>query len=189
MRVISGRFRGRRLIGPKGMELRPTADRLKEAMFNILGQGVENSLWLDVFAGSGSVGLEAISRGARQVDFLDQDPSACRLVRKNLEICGILAGYRLFKDDAFHGLRRLAREGTSYDFIFMDPPYAWEPYVDLLQIAFSRGLAAGPAVVIIEHHVKTAMSTEGECYTRTRFMRQGEQALSFYAAQPSTDPK
>jgi 16S rRNA (guanine966-N2)-methyltransferase len=192
MRIISGRFRGRRLSGPKALEIRPTSDRLKESLFNILGRDTEGSLWLDVFAGSGSIGLEAISRGACQVDFLERDPEACRLIRRNLELCGIQSGYRLIQDDAFHGLRRLARLSQTYDFIFMDPPYAWEPYGDLVQIVFARRLARESAWVIIEHHAKAILPDAGEDYHRSRLVRQGEHALSIFrnnqAGVPGSDP-
>ena len=95
MRIISGKFGGRRLKGPRGNEMRPTGDRLKETLFNILGAEIRGAVLLDVFSGTGAIGLEALSRGAREVVFIERDPDGTRLIRSNLELCGINSGFRI----------------------------------------------------------------------------------------------
>jgi 16S rRNA (guanine966-N2)-methyltransferase len=181
MRVISGRLRGRRLKGPEGLDTRPTGDRLKETLFNILGPNVREAIVLDVFGGSGAIGIEAISRGASQVICIEIAEAACRLIRHNLELCGIKAGYRIMKQDVFAALRLLGRQGFKANIIFFDPPYDFEPYNDLLDIAFTRSLLARPAHVVIEHHRKASLPESGNGYRRSRLLSQGDHCLSFYA--------
>jgi len=180
MRIIAGRLRGRRLKGPRGLELRPTGDRLKETLFDILGPAIEGTVVLDVFAGTGSVGLEALSRGAREVVFIESNQEAARLIRQNLAICGISSGFRLVNQDAFPALRLLGRGDFSADIVFLDPPYEFEPYGDLLDIIFRRGIAGESSRCIVEHHSKAAIPEAGPGYERTRVVRQSDKCLSFY---------
>jgi len=105
MRIISGQFRGRKLRGPRNLSLRPTSDRLKETLFNILARSIRDSVLLDVFAGTGAIGLEALSREAREVVFIESSPAACRLIRHNVDLCGITRGYRIIQSDVFTALR------------------------------------------------------------------------------------
>jgi 16S rRNA (guanine966-N2)-methyltransferase len=167
-------------LGPSGLDLRPTGDRLKESLFSIFGSGVNSAVMLDVFAGSGAIGIEALSRGARQVVFIESVTGACRLIRRNAELCGIATGYRIVQQDVFKALRSLAREGFKANIVFFDPPYDFKPYVDLLEITFTRGLAAQMARVVIEHHRKADIPESGAGFRRSRIIRQGDHCLSFY---------
>jgi 16S rRNA (guanine966-N2)-methyltransferase len=180
MRVISGKYRGRRLKGPVGLELRPTGDRLKETLFNVLGSRVSDGVVLDVFGGSGSIGIEALSRGARQVVFIESAAAACRLIRHNLGLCGIKTGYRIVQEDVFGAMRSLARQDFRANIAFFDPPYDFKPYRDLLEIAFNRNLVTQSAPVVIEHHRKADLPESGERYRRSRVIRQGDHVLSFF---------
>jgi 16S rRNA (guanine966-N2)-methyltransferase len=183
MRIISGKHRGRTLKGPRGMELRPTGDRLKETLFNILGSRISGSVFMDVFAGTGSIGIEALSRGAGEVLFIENRPEAVRLIRKNLEICGVRSGYRLLDQDAFATLRHLGRQQFSADILFFDPPYRFTPHGDLLDIVFRMKIASGDAVCIIEHHAKAEVPESGEGYKCYRVIKQGDKRLSFFECQ------
>ena len=185
MMVIAGQFRGRKLRGPRGGEIRPTGDRLKETLFNILDPSIQGTVFVDVFAGTGAIGVEALSRGARQVVFVDSSREGCGLIRQNLELCGIENGFRLLNSDVFTALRLLDLEGFSADILFMDPPYQWRPYRDLLEICFRTGLAHGNSRVVIEHHRKAAVPEDGEDYHRARTVRQGDKCLSFYGFKSS----
>ena len=167
-------------MGPSGSGLRPTGDRLKESLFNVFGSGVNGAVVLDVFAGSGAIGIEALSRGARQSVFIESTASACRLIRHNAELCGIATGCRIVQQDVFKALRSLAREGFKANIVFFDPPYDFEPYGDLLEITFTRGLAAQLARVVIEHHRKASIPESGASFCRSRIIRQGDHCLSFY---------
>jgi 16S rRNA (guanine(966)-N(2))-methyltransferase RsmD len=183
MRIISGKLRGHKLRGPGALDLRPTSDRLKQTLFDILGARIAGSSFLDVFAGTGSVGLEALSRGALSVVYIESEPAAVRVIRQNLQLCGISGGARILRDDVFKALRGLAREGFQPDFVFFDPPYEWRPYEDLLEIVFRREMARPGTEAIIEHHKKAAIPEAAETFHRFRTVVQGDKCLSFYAAK------
>jgi 16S rRNA (guanine966-N2)-methyltransferase len=183
MRVISGKFKGRRLKGPKETGLRPTGDRLKETLFNILGPGVADTIVLDVFAGAGAIGIEAISRGAGEVVFIENGAEGRRLIRENLERCGVERSYLIIEQDVFMALRALARRQFKADIVFFDPPYDWKPYRDLLDILFKKGLVTGSSCIVIEHHRKADLPETADEYIRSRVVRQGDHCLSFYEAR------
>ena len=187
MRVISGKYRGRRLKGPDGFEMRPTGDRLKESLFSILSPKLPDAVMLDCFSGSGAIGVEALSRGARQVVFIESSSASCRLIRENLKLCGIATGARIIREDIFAALRALSRNGFQADIIFFDPPYDFQPYKDLLEIVFNRGLVTPSTRVVIEHQRKAALPEEGENYRRARVTRQGDHCLSFYSRRSEKD--
>src|SRR5262245_38258932 len=132
MRIISGELRGRRLKAPPGLATRPTSDRLREALFNILGGDVAGSRFLDVFAGSGAVGLEAYSRGADSVGFVEHSRRALALLEENVEHCGASEGVRIVARDALSALRSLATKGEEFDIVFVDPPYEADLYAPTL---------------------------------------------------------
>jgi 16S rRNA (guanine966-N2)-methyltransferase len=182
VRIIAGKLGGRRLQSPKGNDLRPTGDRLKETLFNILGQNLAGMAVVDAFSGTGAIGIEALSRGASAVVFIDRSPESARLIRRNLELCGITIGYRLMQLDIFQSLRQLGREKSRADIIFMDPPYDWKPYQDLLGLVFMLGLADQSSRVIVEHHGKANLPESGEGYSRQRLVTQSGHCLSIYAA-------
>ena len=133
MRVISGTARGRKLKEPTGFDIRPTSDMVKESVFNIIQFDVEGRRVLDLFAGTGQYGIEALSRGARSVDFVDSGPKSAALIRENLKICGFSDGVSVHLRDAL----RFLGGGDKYDLIFIDPPYG-------------TGLAAKTLMKIIE---------------------------------------
>jgi 16S rRNA (guanine(966)-N(2))-methyltransferase RsmD len=123
MRIIAGSRKGARIFAPKGLDTRPTGDRVREAAFNLLGPGAaEDATVLDLFAGSGAMGLEALSRGAARATFVESDREACRTINRNLDKLG-LAGATVLCQDALTALRADARQGTRYDLVLVDPPY------------------------------------------------------------------
>jgi 16S rRNA (guanine966-N2)-methyltransferase len=180
MRVISGEHRGRRLKSPDDREIRPTGDRLKETLFNILGQDISGAVMLDVFGGTGAIGIEALSRGAREVTFIENATAAHRLILRNLQLCGIEGGYCILQQDVFMALRLLARQGFRANIAFFDPPYDWKPYGDLLEITFARQLLHPNGRMVIEHYRKAELPETGNAYRRSRVVRQGDHCLSFY---------
>jgi 16S rRNA (guanine966-N2)-methyltransferase len=128
MRIIAGTFRSRQLKSLKGLALRPTSDRLRESLFNVLAERIPGCRFLDVFAGTGAIGIEALSRGAVEAVFIENHPPAATLIQKNLDSLGIRGSTRILKLDALRGLQRLAAEHSaaspSFDIVFLDPPYA-----------------------------------------------------------------
>lgn len=180
MRVISGKYKGRKLKEPDDWDIRPTGDRLKETLFNILGPDIAGAVILDVFGGTGAIGIEALSRGAREVAFIENSSAAHRLILRNLQLCRIEGGYRIRQQEVFMALRLLSREGFSADIAFFDPPYNWKPYEDLLVITFERQLLQRNGRAVIEHHRKVHLPEAGKTYRRSRVVRQGDHCLSFY---------
>src|SRR5271157_2799997 len=130
MRVIAGKYRSRPLRSLPGLDLRPTADRLRETLFNVLTAGnpeaLEGSVWLDLYAGTGAVGIEAISRGADMVYFVESAGSAAELIKQNLTSLGIGVGFQIMRQDTIRALRTLESTGAFADFVFLDPPYDME---------------------------------------------------------------
>jgi 16S rRNA (guanine966-N2)-methyltransferase len=121
MRVVAGTYGGRRLVAPPGDATRPTSDRVREALFSVLGESVRGARVLDLFAGSGALGIEALSRGATAAVFVDRAPAAIKAVRANLEALGIEADVR--RDEARAALRTASARAEAYDLVFLDPPY------------------------------------------------------------------
>src|ERR1700723_682447 len=128
MRVIAGKYRSRPLRSLRGMDIRPTSDRLRETLFNVLTSGdpaaLEGTVWLDLFAGTGALGIEALSRGAAMVYFVEASAKAAALIRKNLQAVGAESGFQVLQQDVLNGLGHLAKLGVAADFAFLDPPYA-----------------------------------------------------------------
>ncbi|MGD0402793.1 MAG: 16S rRNA (guanine(966)-N(2))-methyltransferase RsmD [Candidatus Acidiferrales bacterium] len=180
MRVIAGKYRTRPLKTPGFLGIRPTSDRLRETLFNILGPYVEDSLFIDLYAGTGAVGIEAISRGAREVFFIDRDPDCISLVRQNLASLDIRTGAEVISANALRGLDKLAARHLIADFIFFDPPYADAGYSDLLEYLDASHLVAPRGIVIAEHSSKLELPERFDRLERTRLLEQGDAALSFY---------
>ena len=181
MRVIAGKFRSRVLKGPKTLRLRPTSDRLRETLFNILGPAVEDSLFVDIYAGTGAIGIEALSRGAREVVFVESHAKAAGLIRDNLAALGVRAGTEVIEASAMQGLEKLAARHLAADFIFLDPPYESEEERALvLEFLDASHLIAPYGLVIAEHRRKTDLPERFDRLERVRLLEQGDAALSFY---------
>ena len=185
MRVIAGQYRSRRLRSLRGMDLRPTSDRLRETLFDVLTAGnpsaLEGTAWLDLYAGTGAVGIEALSRGASMVYFIEKSANAGDLVRENLHSLGIGTGFQLLLVEVAGGLRRLQEQMVSADFVFLDPPYRMpEEYENTLQFLGQSSLLTARAIVIAEHDRKIDPGGRFERLCRYRKLEQGDAALSFY---------
>ncbi len=185
MRVIAGTYRSRILKSLKGLALRPTSDRLRETLFNVLGPTVTGARFLDVFAGTGAVGIEAISRGASEIVFIENHAPAVALIRKNLDSLGVHSGTTVLGVDALRGLETLAagRKGGSspFDFVFLDPPYAaTEEYARALRFLGAASFLAQGSIVIAEHRHNFELPARAGALVRYRVLKQGDAALSFY---------
>jgi 16S rRNA (guanine966-N2)-methyltransferase len=176
MRIISGKFRGRRLAAVRG-DIRPTGDRLRETLFDVIGPAVAGTFWLDAFAGTGAIGLEALSRGAASVIFNDTSRDAVRLIEKNLELCGVQDGFRIEQKDVFSLLRSL--KPPLPDVIYFDPPYDFGRYDKLLRKALDFG-AVGPETMIIMETFKKALVHEPAELGMAKEVRSGDSCLKFY---------
>lgn len=183
MRIIAGKFRGRRLKSPPGAQTRPTSDRLRETLFNILTPRIGGARFLDLCAGTGAVGIEALSRGAVHVVFVDQSRKMCALIEQNLEILSVEPADReVVIAGAAEFLRRQTKKGgADYDVIYFDPPYAtdYDAALELIGEPALNLLRAG-GVVIVEHHKKKSLADQIEALSRYRELKQGDSVLSFY---------
>ena len=181
MRVIAGRFKGRHLKTLRGQRTRPTSDRLRETLFNVLGASVAGAVFADCYAGSGAVGIEALSRGAEWVYFLESFRPAARVIRQNLASLAIEEGVEVLAHDVGAGLRRLERDAVKLDLVFLDPPYPEaEEYQRALGLLGESALLAPDALVVAEHHPKRPLADRYGALTRTRTLHQGDAVLSFY---------
>ncbi|HEY6129029.1 MAG TPA: 16S rRNA (guanine(966)-N(2))-methyltransferase RsmD [Candidatus Acidoferrum sp.] len=182
MRIIAGTFRSRRLKSLKGLSLRPTSDMMRETLFNILGPRIEGSRFLDLFAGTGAVGIEAISRGAAFALFVENHSAALRLIRENLAALEIQSQARIINSPAGTAIAKLqAERADAFDFIFLDPPYGNEKdYEATLRALEKSSLLTDSAVVVAEHHKKFDLPKPLGRLEQFRTLRQGDAALSFY---------
>jgi 16S rRNA (guanine966-N2)-methyltransferase len=176
VRVIAGRLRGRRLESPTWDGLRPTSDRLRETLFNILAPRVPGARVLDGYAGTGAVGIEALSRGAAHVTFVEQHPRAVRLIRRNLARCGLEADYTIDTGDVAAVLRRLDTT-VPYDLILLDPPYDSPGTAGALEAAVP--LLADEGLLVLEHATRRDPGTP-PALARRRDVRAGDSTLTFY---------
>lgn len=188
MRVIAGKYRSRPLHSAPGHELRPTADRLRETLFNVLTAGnpsaLEGTIWIDLYAGTGAVGIEAISRGCGMVYFVDCETQSVELIHRNLRSLKIETGFEVIKQDAVRGLRGLKSRRLSADFIFLDPPYQMaQEYQKALEELSQSSLLKPDSTVIAEHLKKFDPGESFDSLRRYRTLKQGDAALSFYKSQ------
>jgi 16S rRNA (guanine(966)-N(2))-methyltransferase RsmD len=181
MRVIAGQFRSRKLAAVPGTATRPTSDRLRETLFNVVGARVPDSVWLDLYAGTGAVGIEALSRGARQVYFVESEKKAARVIRENVQSLKIEDGTEVLERDAMQALRLLDSQAVACDFIFVDPPYDDHgAYAQALGFISQSKLVSDGSIVITEHDKHFEPGGKFGALERYRELKQGDAVLSFY---------
>lgn len=187
MRIISGKYRGLRLRTLKGRQLRPTSDQTRETLFNVLGESIQHARLLDAYAGTGAVGIEALSRGAADVVFVENHRPAAELIHENLRALGARGGFHVMIRPVWTALDRLEREGSQFEFVFLDPPYAEirEYHRTLRELARSRILIAA-SLVIAEHSRQCRLEEVYGALRLVRLLRHGESQLAFYRRQPAT---
>ena len=178
MRIIAGELKRRVLKTPKWDGLRPTSDKLRETLFNILAPRVEGAAVLDVFAGTGAVGLESLSRGAARAVFIESDRRAVTLIDENVSLCGVRDRCVIIRDTAERALQKPIA-GDPFDLIILDPPYDFAPLARVLRAAGSH-LAAGGWLVLEHARRTTVPAAEGLRAVRT--VQSGDSALSFFEA-------
>jgi 16S rRNA (guanine(966)-N(2))-methyltransferase RsmD len=185
MRIIAGTFRSRALQAPEGLATRPTSDRLRETLFNVLAPRIKGAAFLDLYAGSAAVGIEALSRGAERVAFVERAPAALKVMQANLDRLGLTEGFRIHSGSVASFLRKPSAS-AGFNLVFLDPPYdevrEYAAALGLLGGA-SAGLLAASAVVIAEHRKKEKLEQKYGSLECTRLLEQGDAALSFYAVR------
>jgi 16S rRNA (guanine(966)-N(2))-methyltransferase RsmD len=178
MRVIAGAFKGRNLKSPPSLQVRPTSDRLRETLFNVIAARVPDSRFLDLCAGSGAVGIEALSRGAAHATFVDRSRRSCQLIESNLALCRVPEEQRdIYCSEVLEFLKQW--DTDPWDLVFLDPPYKTD-YLRILKILGSKKLLEDEGLLVVEHHHKTELPETTGKLRRTRVIKQGDSCLSFY---------
>jgi 16S rRNA (guanine966-N2)-methyltransferase len=179
LRIVAGSLKGRRIEAPTWEGLRPTSDKLRETLFNVLASRIAGARLLDGFAGTGAVGIEALSRGAAHVTFIEHDARAVALIRNNLEHCGITDRYAIIRA-RFAGTAR-PPDGGSFDLIFLDPPYGARELLEALGAA--APLVDQHTLLVVEHARRDPAPEAASDLVRTRVLTSGDSALAFYRRQ------
>ncbi len=183
MRVIAGKHKGRHLTAHKGTEVRPTSDRVKESVFSIIQDRVVEAKFLDLCAGTGNIGIEALSRGAKQVAFLDKNLKCIRLIEQNLNVIGLDINQpevQLIREDAIQGINLFHQQSKSFELIYLDPPYDSDLYNQCLSYISDTSVLETTGILLVEHrkHRELPSVYNGlRCY---RIKQYGDTCLSFY---------
>lgn len=188
LRIVSGRFKGRRLRSPGSRAVRPTSEKVREALFQILCARIEGGTVLDLYAGSGALGLEALSRGAARCCFVERAPAVCALLEGNIEALGCASAARVIRGDACTIVRELNRRGERFDLVLADPPYATirgqeSECKKILQVMDRYDIFAPNALVVVEHCRHECPPCDLTQLTIIRQQRYGDTVLSFYEAR------
>ncbi len=181
MRIIAGALKGRRLAPVKG-RIRPTAAKVREAVFNILGDAVEQARVLDLFAGTGALGIEALSRGAQAAVFVEDHPEALQVLRRNLEHLDLTARTQVLPVSVPGALKKLAARGEKFDLAFLDPPYGGEMALAALQALAAAAIMTPGAWVVTEHSRRDHLPETAGSLERRELRRYGDTQVAFYLA-------
>jgi 16S rRNA (guanine966-N2)-methyltransferase len=192
MRVIAGKYRSRQLRSLRGMDVRPTSDRLRETLFNVLTAGnpevLAGTVWMDLYAGTGAVGIEALSRGAKEVHFVENSAAAADAIQLNLQSLGITNGFRILREAVPKAFWHMERQRVTADVVYLDPPYRLsDAYANSLRALAESSLIWAMSLVIAEHDRKFDPSEEFGPLRRFRRLDQGDAALSFYRLASASD--
>jgi 16S rRNA (guanine966-N2)-methyltransferase len=185
VRVIAGAYRGRRLAAPTWPGLRPTSDRLKESLFAILTPRIDGARVLDGFAGSGALGIEALSRGAASVVFVERDGRAAELIARNLAHCGVTGGYVMIRAEFTRALRQLPPD-RRFDVALLDPPYDQADLASVVEAA--AGCLAAGGIIVLEHASRRQVPARAGRFAASRQVKAGDSTVTFYREAPQAGP-
>jgi len=186
VRIIAGELRGRRLQTPKGRNIRPTSDRVREAIFNVIAAWVAEANVLDLFAGTGALGLEALSRGAARATFVDNHSEAIRLIKENISLCGVKDRTVVMHREILPSLSVLAAQPANsarFDLVFLDPPYGKNQVPAVLELLTALNLVPTTAVAVVEHHRQDAIPSRCGNWHKTKERRYGDTVISYFSCE------
>ena len=183
MRVIAGIYKGRRLKALEGSSVRPTSDRMRETLFNILAPRIEDARFLDLCAGSGAVGIEALSRGAAHVTFVESSRKVASVISENLRHCGITRDFHFVVRDVLSALKYIAYENQQFDIIYFDPPYDSELYSPVLWQIARNNVLTEDGIVIVEHRRQLLLAPNYDDLRPYREIPQSDSCLTFYRTE------
>lgn len=180
VRVVSGQYKGLHLKAVPGKSTRPTTDKVKEAIFNMIGPYFDGGFALDLFAGSGGLGIEALSRGVEKAIFVDRDSKAVHTVHENLRICKIEEGIEVYRNDAERALKAIIKRELIFDYIFLDPPYKKQQLVKLLEMMSAATLLQQEGVIVCEHGSDIHLPVQCGAFEQVKYESYGIIAVSIY---------
>lgn len=181
MRIITGIAKGKRLKSVKNMRIRPTLDRVKESLFNIISNRVPDSSFLDLFSGTGNIGLEALSRGAKYVVFVDNHKESIKIIKENIKLtCLDHYNYEVICDDANKALEKMALRGKQFNIIFMDPPYAKGFVIPVMENIYQNNILTDDGILIVEHNKYEELPDGIGVLIKFRREKYGNVFLTFY---------
>lgn len=189
MRVIAGTCKGRPLKAVPGTSTRPTTDKVKEAVFNRIGPYFDGGRGLDLYSGSGGLGIEALSRGLDEVIFVDRDPKAIAVVKENVSRCGFEQNAEIYRTDARQALKVIEKRGLRFSLIFLDPPYMKQKLAGELEKISELALLEPSGIVVVEHHESVKLADEYEdLKLKTSDVYGGKTVISVYfRSEPTTN--
>ncbi len=182
MRVVSGDLKGRILKAVPGTSTRPTTDKVKEALFNMIGPYFTGGLGLDLFAGSGGLGIEALSRGLDKVIFVDRDGKAIHVITENVKSCGLEMKAEIYRNDAVRALKAIQKRDLKFNYIFLDPPYKKQQLVKLLEMIDKEELVPHEGMVVCEHASDITLPEKVGSLVQTRNEKYGIIGITLYEA-------
>ncbi|WP_026263994.1 16S rRNA (guanine(966)-N(2))-methyltransferase RsmD [Paenibacillus terrigena] len=180
MRVISGSARGRSLKAVPGMGTRPTTDKVKEAIFSMIGPYFDGEYVLDLFAGTGGLGIEALSRGAERAIFVDMDPKSIEVIKQNLKTVKLESQAEVYRNDAMRAIKALEKRAKGFDLIFLDPPYKVTNVDEMMLDLAQRGLVQEDATVMVEHDASHTYPEQVGDFRQLRLANYGETTVTIY---------
>ncbi len=180
MRVITGKAKGHKLSTPSGLKTRPTSDRVKEAIFNIIHDIVEDDVVLDLYAGSGSIGIEFLSRGAQKCVFIDRSINSIKVIKQNLIKTNLINNSTVMKMDAFNAIKKLGKKNYKFSYIFMDPPYKKNLVISTLNTIYESKALKDNGLIIIEHESDSNICDNNSKYEKIDMRKYGNTCVSFY---------
>lgn len=180
MRVVSGECKGISLKAVPGNTTRPTTDKVKEAIFNMIGPYFDGGTGLDLFAGSGGLGIEALSRGLKSVIFVDREGKAIKTVHENLEACGLEEKAEVYRNDSERALKAIVKREISFDYIFLDPPYKKQQLLKLMELIGRHSLLKEEGVIVCEHASDIELPGETGNFVKTKSETYGIIAVSIF---------
>ena len=187
MRIIAGNFRGRKLVSPKNSPIRPTSDRVKEALFNMIGPKIPGSRVLDLFAGTGSLGLEAISRGAEYAVFVEKNAVSVKTLNENIWLLNIREDCEIIMADAVDALSRLDAKNITFDIVFVDPPYWENLYKKVLSALAGYDIIKNGGLVIFEHPSDIDIDKDKHSFVPIKNKRYGSTSISILAKEDDNE--
>jgi 16S rRNA (guanine966-N2)-methyltransferase len=183
LRVVSGSCKGKGLKAVPGSSTRPTTDKVKEAIFNMIGPYFNGGMGLDLFAGSGGLGIEALSRGLDRVIFVDRDTKAIQIIRENIHSCHFDDVVEIYRNDAVRAIKAIIKRGITFNYIFLDPPYKQQQLVKLLEMIHEHGLLNSSGAIVCEHTSDIELPERVGCFIKSKNENYGIISVTIYVLE------